>query len=103
MLKNRLAMQESGELGRHSGGGNDHPLHYSCLEKSHGQECLVGYSLWGHKEMDMTELLSTHTHQNFYLPAISTTQQLKNEDTVQAGGWKTHILVDCPWRGENAL
>ena len=26
--------------------------------KSHGQRCLVGYSPWGHKELDMTEGLS---------------------------------------------
>ena len=27
----------------------------------HGQRSLVGYGSWGHKESDMTELL-THTH-----------------------------------------
>ena len=26
--------------------------------KSHGQRCLVGYSLWGRKESDRTERLS---------------------------------------------
>ena len=30
--------------------------------ESHGQRSLVGYSSWGHKELDMTEQLSTHTH-----------------------------------------
>ena len=36
--------------------------HSSILAgKSHGQKSLVGYSLWGHKEPDMTESLSTHT------------------------------------------
>ena len=29
-------------------------------EKSHGWRILVGYSSWGYKELDMTELL-THT------------------------------------------
>ena len=30
--------------------------------KSHGQRSLAGYSLWGHKESDMTEqLIHTHT------------------------------------------
>ena len=43
-----------------SGGRNDNPLQYSCLEKSHGQRSLEGYSLWGHKESDTTELVSTH-------------------------------------------
>ena len=30
--------------GRSLGEGNDNPLQYSCLEKSHGQRSLVGYS-----------------------------------------------------------
>ena len=30
--------------------------------RSHEQRSLVGYSLWDHKELDMTERLSTHTH-----------------------------------------
>ena len=36
------------------GEGNGNPFLYSCLEKSHGQRSLVGYSLWGCKELDMT-------------------------------------------------
>ena len=31
-------------LGRFPGVGNGNPLQYSCLEKSHGQRCLGGYS-----------------------------------------------------------
>ena len=45
--------------GRSPGEGNGNPLHYSCLEKSHGQRRLVGYSLWDHKKSDRTEQLST--------------------------------------------
>ena len=45
-------------LGRFSGEGNGNPLQYSCLEKSHGQRSLVGYSSWGCKELEMTEHLS---------------------------------------------
>ena len=30
--------------------------------KSHGQRSLVGYSSWGHKELDMTARTCTHTH-----------------------------------------
>jgi len=44
-------------LGRFSGEGNGNPLQYYCLEKSHGQRSLVGYSLWGCKESDTTERL----------------------------------------------
>ena len=48
-------------LGRSPGEGNYNPLQYYCLEKSHGQRSLVGYSLWGRKELDTTSLsLSLH-------------------------------------------
>ena len=36
-------------------GGHDNPLQYSCLENSHGQKSLAGYTPWGLKELDMTE------------------------------------------------
>ena len=39
-------------LGKSPGGGLGNPLQYSCLEKSHGQRSLVGYSPQGHKESD---------------------------------------------------
>ena len=42
-------------LGRSPGEGNANPLQYSCLENSHGQRSLAGYSPWGHKESDTTE------------------------------------------------
>ena len=35
--------------------GHSNPFQYSCLENSHGQRSLVGYSPWGHNESDMTE------------------------------------------------
>ena len=41
--------------GRSSGGGHGNPLQYSFLENPHGQK-LVGYSPWGHKELDRTEV-----------------------------------------------
>ena len=46
-------------LGRSLGGGHGNPFQYSCLENPHGQKSLAGYSPWGCKESDMTELLST--------------------------------------------
>ena len=49
-------------LGRSSGGGHGNPPQYSCLVNPQGQRSLVDYSPWGHKELDMTERLSTaHT------------------------------------------
>ena len=42
------------------GGGNGNPLQCSCLKNPHGQRSLVGYSLWGCKESDMSEV-NEHT------------------------------------------
>ena len=47
------------ELGRSPEGRHGNPLQCSCLENPHGQRSLVGYSPWGHKELDVTERLST--------------------------------------------
>ena len=47
-------------LGRSSERGHANPLEDSCLEKSHGQRSLVGYSPWGCKESDITEV-TEHT------------------------------------------
>ena len=62
MVKNwpaKQGMQEmqTGSLGQEDlpGEGNGNALQYSCLEKSHGQRSPVGYSPWGHKELDTTE------------------------------------------------
>ena len=41
-------------LGRSPGVGHGNLFQYSCLEKSHGQRSLVGYSLCGHEESDTT-------------------------------------------------
>ena len=38
-------------FGKVPGGGNSSPSHYSCLEKSHRQEDLTGYSPRGHKRV----------------------------------------------------
>ena len=45
--------------GRSSGGGYSNLIHYSYLENPHGQKSLGGYSPLVHKELDMTEQLST--------------------------------------------
>ena len=41
--------------GRSPGGGHGNPLWYSCLENSHGQRSLAGYSPWGPRESNTTE------------------------------------------------
>ena len=61
-VKNPTASGDLGSilgLGRSPGGGLDNPLQYSCLENSHGQRSLVGYSPWGCKKSDTTGRLST--------------------------------------------
>ena len=45
-----------------SPGGGKIPSPVFLLEKFHEQRRLVGYSIWGRKESNMTERLSTHTH-----------------------------------------
>ena len=47
-------------LGPSPGGGHGNPLQYSCLENPRVQRSLVGYSPWGCKELDMTELSTKH-------------------------------------------
>ena len=51
--------------GRSSGGENDNPLQYSCLEKSHGQRNLAGCSPWDPKESDATEPLNHWSARKF--------------------------------------
>ena len=45
-------------FGRSPGEGNYYPLQYFLPGESHGQRSLVGYSPWGCKEWDMTELVT---------------------------------------------
>ena len=48
---------------------NGNPLQYSCLENPHGQRRLVGYSPWGHKELEMTEY--AHTKEYSFIKTVS--------------------------------
>ena len=84
-VKNPPAMQETKEMWIWSLGWEDpleednvNPLQYSCLEKSHGQRTHAGYSLKGHKELYMTEQVSTHTYIPYlFLLNITQIQKLK--------------------------
>ena len=49
-------------LGRSPEGGSGNPLQYSCLEKSHGQRNLVGYSPSDRKETRLSDF--THSIMN---------------------------------------
>ena len=68
MIKNLPEIQETQEKWVQSLGWED-PLEEEMATtsvfltgKSHGQRSLTGYSLWGPKEIDMTEHLSTYMH-----------------------------------------
>ena len=54
--------------GRPPGVGNGNPLQYSCLENSTDSAAWQA-SLWGRKELDMTEHAHTHIHTNTLLSA----------------------------------
>ena len=59
-LPNAGDIRDAGSIlgwGRSPGGGHGNPLQYSCLENSHGQRSLAGYSPWGCMESDMTEAI----------------------------------------------
>ena len=45
-------------LGRSPGEGSGNSLQYSCLENPYRQRSLVGYSPWGHRELETTGRLS---------------------------------------------
>ena len=66
MVKNPLA--DAGDARWIPGSGrsprveNGNPLQYSFLGNPVEKRSLVGYSLWGRKESDMTEQLSMHAH-----------------------------------------
>ena len=50
-------------LGRSPGIVRGNPLQYSCLENTQGQRSLAGYSPWGHRESDTTEVTEdVHMH-----------------------------------------
>ena len=51
--------------------------------KSHGQRSLVGYSPWGHKELDTTNRL-THTHTHTHTTAIISATHLTRACIVVA-------------------
>ena len=46
---------------------NGNPLQYFCLEKSHGERSLVGYSPWVAKNLERTEQRSTHVCTHVYV------------------------------------
>ena len=57
--------------------------------ESHGQRSLVGYSVWGYKELDMTEQLSMHTcpgQRDFWEAGLSVLKLGKSRWLILCGG-----------------
>ena len=64
MVNNSANAGDAGSIpgsGSSPGEGNGSPLQYSCLENSHGQRSLAGYSPWGRRELDTTEVTEHST------------------------------------------
>ena len=67
MVKNPPANAgDLGDAGLIPGEGNDNPLQYSCLENPMDRGAWQATVHGGHKELDTTEHLSTHSF--FYIP-----------------------------------
>ena len=66
--------------GRSPGERNSIPTLVILSGKFHGQRSLVGYSLWGCKELDMTEHahMHTHTHTHTHFTPIGTHRDTLN-------------------------
>ena len=64
-------------LGRSPGGGHGNPFHYSCLENLMHR----GYSPWGPKQSDMTEV-SSH---------ICTQRDSAEESQMRSLSWVTQM------------
>ena len=94
------------------------PLQYSCLENSMDKRSLAGYSLWGHKESNRTELLTqtnththTHTHTHSYTHTLTHThtyggnapslvaQTRENPPAMQETGFDPWV-EKIPWSRE---
>ena len=56
-------------------------IQYPCLEKSHGQRSLVGYSPWGRKELDMTEGLNHKYQCQFAWQSLPLTELIEDRNS----------------------
>ena len=80
------------------------PPQYSCLENPHGHRSLGGYSLWGCKESDTTEQLSTAQHmRNRVFILIKSVMLImdcgwgRGGKEVQEGGDISILMFDSHW------
>ena len=66
------------DLGRSPGRGHGNPHHYSCLENSHGEMSLAGYSPRGHKVRH--DWVTKHIHTVFVSIALLSQDTLKKKN-----------------------
>ena len=86
--------------GRSPGEGSGNPLQYSCLENPHGQRSLLGYSLQGLTESDVTEatqLACMHTL-SLKFPVSSSVKPMKEGKKKNNAAKASRI---CPTSGES--
>ena len=57
--------------GRSPGEGNGNQLQYSCLENPMDGGTWLGYSPWGHKELDTTEQLHSLTYSLAFVNCVT--------------------------------
>ena len=80
---------------RSPGGGNGNPLQLFSHGKSHGQRSQPCYSLWGHKELNLTE----HAHTHIYKSDLTDTYQVlhqkkkKRENCIKGIPWQSGLSV----------
>ena len=95
---NKASADNAGDLGsipgwrRSPGEGNGNPLQYFLPGESHGQWNLVGYSPWGHKELDTTEQLHFHFHLHGYLMQTEETLSVSSHNTA-----KCEAIIPLGW------
>ena len=75
--------------GRSPGGGHGNHLQYSCLVNPTDREAW-GYSLWGHKESDMTEVTQHTQHGNMHTHVYTNGEKVVlNNQLIQL--WRLQI------------
>ena len=70
------------------GEGSGNPLQYSCLEKSHGQRSLAGYSPWGCKGAGH-DLANQHNNDT----PLGATVRMKSDNVL--GAQIVTIIIKC--------
>ena len=87
--------------GRSSGEGHGNPAQYSCLENPHGQRSMVGYSPWGHKELDMTGANEQHGIKTVNTRSIILYQAHQGEERPQISAKLVCVGGHWCWGGRN--